>query len=94
MKELEEENRRLRMENEFLRRPRPSRPDASVAERCALIEAEKAPTRSPGCAGCLMWPVQLLRLAGPDRDPERGPPTRAAGHVQRVFDDSRLGVRA
>jgi hypothetical protein len=36
MKELEEENRRLRMENEFLKKGRGLlRPDASVSERCA-----------------------------------------------------------
>jgi hypothetical protein len=35
MNELEEENRRLRIENEFLKVPRPSSPGRSVAERCA-----------------------------------------------------------
>jgi transposase-like protein len=42
MTELEEEIRRLRMENEFLKSRGLLRPDASLAERCALIEAEKA----------------------------------------------------
>lgn len=41
--ELEEENRKLRMENEFLKKSRCLlRADAAVAERCALIDAEKA----------------------------------------------------
>ena len=43
VKEMEDEIRRLRMENEFLKKARGlRRPDASVTECCALIEAEKA----------------------------------------------------
>lgn len=41
--EMESEIRRLRMENEFLKKGRGLlRQDTPVAERCALIEAEKA----------------------------------------------------
>src|ERR1044071_10482871 len=43
VKELEDENRRLRMENEFLKKGSGLlRADAPVAERCAVIGAEKA----------------------------------------------------
>ena len=43
MRELEDENHRLRMENKFPENAAAFfRPDAAVAERCALIEAEKA----------------------------------------------------
>ncbi|MCT1887053.1 IS3 family transposase [Dietzia cinnamea] len=41
--ELEEQNRRLKMENEFLKKSRgPLRPGAGLSEKSALIEAEKA----------------------------------------------------
>jgi transposase-like protein len=42
VKDLEDEVRRLRMENEFLKSRGLLRPDAPVAVRCAVIEAEKA----------------------------------------------------
>ncbi len=42
-KEMEDEIRRLRMENEFLKKSGGLlRADAAVAERCAVIDAEKA----------------------------------------------------
>ncbi len=42
MKELEAEVARLRMENEFLKSSGLLRTDAPVAERCAVIDAERA----------------------------------------------------
>jgi transposase-like protein len=42
VKGLEDEIRRLRMENEFLKKPRPSSPGRNRSVRCALIDAEKA----------------------------------------------------
>src|SRR4051794_16843101 len=43
VKEMEDEIRRLRMENEFLKKSSGLlRADATVAERCALIDAEEA----------------------------------------------------
>ncbi|NAE18318.1 IS3 family transposase [Enterococcus hirae] len=43
VKEMEDEIRRLRMENEFLKKSSGLlRPDATVAECCAVIDAEKA----------------------------------------------------
>src|SRR3954447_26966806 len=43
VKEMEDEIRRLRMENEFLKKSSGLlRTDAAVAERCAVIDAEKA----------------------------------------------------
>ncbi|WP_344089050.1 IS3 family transposase [Luedemannella helvata] len=54
VKELEDEVRRLRMENEFLKKSRGLlRPDAPVALRCAVIDAEKA--NYP-----IMWMCRLL----------------------------------
>src|SRR3954471_6023782 len=41
VKEMEDEIRRLRMENEFLKSSGLLRADATVAERCALIHTEK-----------------------------------------------------
>jgi transposase-like protein len=73
VKELEEENRRLRMENEFLKGSGLLRADAPVAQRCAVIDAERATyriswmCRAPGRA-----PLQLLCLAQPGRDCGRG----------------------
>jgi transposase-like protein len=42
VKELEDEVRRLRMENEFLKSSSLLRAGAAVAERCAVIDTEKA----------------------------------------------------
>jgi putative transposase len=91
VKEMEDEIRRLRMENEFLKKSRGLlRPDAAVAERCALIEAEKATYP-------VAWMCRLLdvprssfyawrhRIESPTRARRR----QLAAHVQRVFDDSR-----
>jgi hypothetical protein len=55
VKELEDEVARLRMENEFLKSSGLLRPDAPVAARCAVIEAEKATYP-------VLWMCTLLRV--------------------------------
>src|SRR5687768_12088728 len=56
VKEMEDEIRRLRMENEFLKKSSGLlRTDAAVAERCAVIDAEKA--NYP-----IAWMCRLLRV--------------------------------
>lgn len=75
MREMEEEIRRLRMENEFLKKAAGLiRADATVAERCALIDAEEGlllhrldvPDARSGA-------LVVLRLAQPGRDRDRSP---------------------
>ncbi|WJK38458.1 IS3 family transposase [Solwaraspora sp. WMMA2056] len=91
VKEMEDEIRRLRMENEFLKKGRGLlRPDAPVALRCAVIDAEKA-----------TYPIAwMCRLLGVPRSTyyawrERAETVTAArrrtlaDHVRRVFDASR-----
>jgi transposase-like protein len=74
MTELEEEIRRLRMENEFLKSRGLLRPDASLAERCALIEAEKANYPITWSAGNWAWPAQAFTpgTTGPRYRPRHG----------------------
>jgi transposase-like protein len=73
MKELEEENRRLRLENEFLKKPRPSSlgrlsSGALRAHRGGeghLSDHVHVPAARRG-------PLELLRLAAPGGVPDRG----------------------
>ena len=67
------------------------RPDAAVAERCAVIEAEKANYQITWmCAHAGRAALEFLRLAQPGRDADRGAAARSwASQVRRVFDGSR-----
>ncbi|WP_091027201.1 IS3 family transposase [Glycomyces harbinensis] len=89
--ELEAEVARLRMENEFLKKGRGLlREDAGVAERCALIEAEKAHYE-------ITWMCRLLGVARSTfyywkNRAETATEVRRrdlAGQIGRVFADSR-----
>jgi putative transposase len=89
--EMEEEIRRLRMENEFLKKSRGLlRPDASVAERCALVEAEKATYTVTWMCAQLGVPRSSFyawrcRVESPTAARRR----LLAIEVRRVFDDCR-----
>jgi putative transposase len=86
--ELEDEVRRLRLENEFLKSRGLLRQDAPVAERCAVIDAEK-PTYP------IAWMCRLLRVPRSSfyawRSQAAAETATAArrrelaGHVARVF---------
>src|SRR5256885_11587568 len=74
VKEMEEEIRRLRMENEFLKKPRPSSPGRT---RSGALRGDR---RGEGrlsdrvhvpAAGRV--PLDVLRVAPPGRDGDRGP---------------------
>jgi transposase-like protein len=92
VQEMEEEIRRLRMENEFLKSRGLLRPDAPVAVRCVLIDAEKA--NYP-----VVWMCRLLGVSRSSfyvwrRQAQAETATAArrrelAGHVRRVFAASR-----
>ncbi|MGH9395139.1 MAG: IS3 family transposase [Terriglobales bacterium] len=91
VKELEEENRRLRMENEFLKKGRGLlRPDAAVAERCVFIESEKANYR-------VTWMCRMLTVPRSSYYAWRGVAEslsaarrrELAREVARLFDESR-----
>ncbi|MDV8009250.1 IS3 family transposase [Rhodococcus sp. IEGM 1318] len=89
--EMESEIRRLRMENEFLKKGRGLlRQDTPVAERCALIEAEKANYSIGWMCTLLDVPrstfyVWRVRVETPTASRRRG----LREQVRRVFDTSR-----
>ncbi|SCL27251.1 Transposase and inactivated derivatives [Micromonospora rhizosphaerae] len=91
VKEMEEEIRRLRMENEFLKKSRGLlRPDAPVAVRCALIDAEKA--TYPVAWMCRMLRVPRSTFYAWRNRAETATTARRrqlAEQVRRVFDASR-----
>src|SRR4051795_13714945 len=84
VKEMEDEIRRLRMENEFLKKRRPSsrgrsrsralrcdrRGEGHLSDRVHVPAAERAA-------------VEFLRLDQPDRDPDQSPPADAGRGDQR-----------
>src|SRR3954466_1623784 len=91
VKEMEEEIRRLRMENEFLKKSSGLlRTDAAVAERCAVIDAEKA--NYPVAVMCRL--LQVPRSSFYAWTTRVETPTRArrralAVEVAKEFTDSR-----
>jgi transposase-like protein len=90
VKELEAEVARLRMENEFLKGPGVLRTDAPVAERCAVIDAEKASYK-------VAWMCRLLGVPPSSFYAWRNKAETAtvarrrelAVQVRRVFDEGR-----
>jgi hypothetical protein len=92
VKEPEDENRRLRMEQEFLRKGRGLlRADAAVAERCAVIEAKKANYE-------IVWMCRLLDVPGSSLDAWRNrveTPTAARRRwLAELVGTALLGLRA
>ena len=90
VEELEDENRRLRMENEFLKSGGLLRAGAPVAERCAVTGAEKANYK-------ISWMCRLLSVPRSSFYAWRNRAETAtvarrrelAAHVRRVFDAGR-----
>lgn len=97
VKEPEGENRRLRMENEFLTGRGLLRADAAVAERCALIEAEKANYPVVWMCGLLDVPRSSFyawRTPGGDRDRRTSARARGQGYAgaRAISPDVRLSA--
>jgi hypothetical protein len=85
VKEFEDENRRLRMENESLKSGRFLRADAPVAERCAVIDVEKANYKISWMCAAGRSAVVVLCLASP-RLPGPGWTTGTSGTLKQLLN--------
>jgi transposase-like protein len=90
VKEMEDEIRRLRMENEFLKKQRPSSHGRSRSRALRCDRRGEGQLQNhfhvPAAAGAA---VELLRLDQPGGDSDEGPPAGAGGPGGREFAASR-----
>jgi hypothetical protein len=78
MNELEEENRRLRMENEFLKKPRPSSPGRLGSGALRAHRGEEGQLQDHlDVRSARRSALVVLLLAQPDRHPDGGTASRA-----------------
>ena len=92
VKEMEDEIRRLRMENEFLEKPRPSSPGRTRSPAVCAHRGGEGPLPDrvdvPGCWG---W---RARVSTPGGLGSRHRPRRAAGNSRCMFNASSTAVAA